>query len=471
MHTQNRDWENELLQEVSQHYAQAEATLLDFLRIPSVQETATPDAPFGEPVRQALSQMAAWAKELGLQVNQTSHYLTIDLGDGASPEAVGILAHADVVPFGEGWHFAPTGQLVANKIYGRGALDDKGPAIATLFAMAALHRLNAPLSRPVRLIIGGNEESGCECIKKYAAENQPPALGFSPDANFPVIFAEKGIAMYHITLPAITEQQRLLELQAGTVVNAVPGKAEAVLNLTAAKINQILQNNFARELTAGWLEVQPLPEDTAKITCLGKAAHGSQPDKGRNAAALLLHVLSNLPLNDAELNACRQLYQLFGRDYWGEAAGLATADEVSGQLTLNLGILKLQDNAIQIDLDLRYPVTSEYNAIYQQLTKVCTANGWQIRESEHKAPLYVPTDQKPVTTLLELYREYEPQTQPISTGGGTYCRAFDNFVAFGPLRADMADVMHQADEYITREDFQFLQRIYTQAIWRLAGDK
>ena len=84
MHTQNRDWENELLQEVSQHYAQAEATLLDFLRIPSVQETASPDAPFGDPVRQALSQMAAWAKELGLQVNQTSHYLTIDLGDGAA---------------------------------------------------------------------------------------------------------------------------------------------------------------------------------------------------------------------------------------------------------------------------------------------------------------------------------------------------------------------------------------------------
>ncbi len=87
MHTQNRDWENELLHEVSQHYAQAEATLLEFLRIPSVQEASIPDAPFGEPVRQALSQMAAWAKELGLQVNQTSHYLTIDLGDGASPDA------------------------------------------------------------------------------------------------------------------------------------------------------------------------------------------------------------------------------------------------------------------------------------------------------------------------------------------------------------------------------------------------
>lgn len=440
---QNTDWEAALLQEVGQNYAQAEAALLELLQIPSVQEPAAPGAPFGQPVRQALSQLAALAESLGLQVAQTSHYLTIDLGDGASPEAVGILAHADVVPFGEGWHFAPTGQLVENKIYGRGALDDKGPAVATLFALAAMHKLNAPLSRPVRLIIGGNEESGCECIKKYVAENRPPALGFSPDANFPVIFAEKGIAMLHITVPLErgAAQPKLLAMQAGTVVNAVPGLAKATV---------------------------VIPEGKCEIKITGKAAHGSQPEKGENAAASLLADLITFPLAPAELGACCALYNLFGRDYYGEYAHIQQADRVSGKLTLNLGVLKLEENAIHVDLDLRYPVTGDYTKIYQQLAAICTENGWLLQETEHKAPLYVPTDQRPVTTLLELYQEYEPQAEPISTGGGTYCRAFENFVAFGPLRADMADVMHQADEFITREDFQFLQRIYAQAIWRLA---
>jgi len=443
MNTQNKNWESELLNEVSQHYPQAEAALLELLHIPSVQAAPEPDAPFGEPVRQTLSKTAELAAGLGLKTRQTSHYLTIDLGDGASPQAVGILAHVDVVPFGEGWHFAPTGQLTDNRIYGRGALDDKGPAVAALFAMAALKKQNAPLTRPVRLIIGGNEESGCECIKKYAAENQPPALGFSPDANFPVIFAEKGIAMLHLTIPLNlgSEQPRLLALQAGTIVNAVPGQAEAVVLL---------------------------PEGEKKITTIGKAAHGSQPDKGVNAAALLLQELLTLPLAAAEHEACRKIYQLFGQEHAGQAAGLAMSDEMSGPLTLNMGVLRLQESALTVDLDLRYPVTADYAPIYQRLAAICAENGWQLQETEHKEPLYVPTDQQPVTTLLQLYQEYEPQARPISTGGGTYCRAFKNFVAFGPLRADMADVMHQADEFITREDFQFLQRIYTQAIWRLA---
>ncbi len=449
MNSKQQDWENALLQETASYYPQAEKALLQLLSIPSVEEAAVPGAPFGEPVHQALSQFAQLAAGLGLQVSQTEHYITIDLGDGESLEAVGILAHADVVPFGEGWHFAPTGQLVDDvdgcKIYGRGSLDDKGPAVAALFALSALKRLQAPLSRPVRLIIGGNEESGCQCIKKYAAEHQPPALGFSPDANFPVIFAEKGIAMFHLTLPIPMngEAARLLALQAGTVVNAVQGKAEATVLL---------------------------PGGQCELSCIGKAAHGSQPEKGQNAAAAMLQNLLSLPLAPAELEVCRRLYQLFGRDYLGEAAGLAQTDEVSGQLTLNLGILKLQPEKKQltVDLDLRYPVTADYTTIYQRLTAICQENGWQIQETEHKAPLYVPTDEKPVTTLLQLYQEYDSTAQPIATGGGTYCRAFANFVAFGPLRPGMADVMHQADEFITRQDFQFLQRIYTQAIWRLA---
>lgn len=444
-----QDWENALLQEAASHYPQAEKALLQLLSIPSVETEAAPGAPFGEPVRQALSQFARLAAELDLQVCQTEHYLTIDLGDGESPAAVGILAHADVVPFGEGWHFDPTGQLVEEakecRIYGRGALDDKGPAVAALFALSALKRLQAPLSRPVRLIIGGNEESGCQCIKKYAAEHQPPAFGFSPDANFPVIFAEKGIAMFHLTLPIQLkgEAARLLALQSGTVVNAVPGKAEATVLL---------------------------PGGQCTLTCIGKAAHGSQPEKGQNAAAAMLQNLLSLPLAPAELDVCRRLHQLFGRDYLGQAAGLAQADEVSGPLTLNLGILKLlpEKEQLTVDLDLRYPVTADYTAIRQQLAAVCQENGWQMQETEHKAPLYVPTDSQPVTTLLQLYQEYDPTAQPIATGGGTYCRAFANFVAFGPLRPDMADVMHQADEFITRQDFHFLQRIYTQAIWRLA---
>lgn len=464
------NFENTLLAEVSRTYPQAEAALMELLAIPSVESAPQEDAPFGRPVAQALCFLQNLAEQLGLSaaMDPDGYYLTVDLGYAAARpgEAVGILSHADVVPFGEGWHYAPTGQLLQDRIYGRGALDDKGPTIATLFAMAALARLGAPLARPVRLIIGGNEESGCRCIKKYVEDHPiPPALGFSPDANFPVIFAEKGIAMFRLTMPLTTPAAapHIREIHAGTVVNAVPGQAEATIcNLTLAAAQELLGCRDRVTLRQN-------ADNSLLLTVLGKAAHGSQPEKGLNAAARLLALLLLLPLDPCQLTVIEELHRLFGQDYLGKAVGLATDDSVSGPLTLNLGTLHLQDGLLTLQLDMRYPVTADFAPLYERLQQVAHQAGLKLKVSEHKPPLYVPRDRPLVRELLSLYQEYEPTAQPLAVGGGTYCRAFANFVAFGPLRADMADTMHQADEFICRTDLQFLQKIYAQAIWRLAA--
>lgn len=454
--------EQELQKMTAQQADRAEAALLELLRIPSYQGEATADAPFGIEPAKALAKAADLAEELGLTVRRTGHYVTADLGDGGSPNAVGILCHVDVVPFGDGWHFSPTGEVTDGRIYGRGALDDKGPAVAALFALAAIKELGLPLARPVRIILGANEESGCLCIKKYTEENTPPAFGFSPDANFPVIYAEKGIALMQAT--ANITPGKLISLQAGTVVNAVPGKAEAVL--------RDFDEDTVRELISGCsdkITAEQLPTGNIKLTVIGKAAHGSQPEKGANAAALLLALLAALPLADAEAQLIKNISRLFGSDYHGKAAGIACNDDISGKLTLNLGKVDWTDGCCRLALDMRYPVTAAYEEIYQNLADITAANGLTLSVDEHKPPLYVPRDREPVTTLLGLYREYEPDAEALAIGGGTYCRAFENFVAFGPLRKTTADLMHQADEYITQQDFGFLRQIYAQAIWRLAG--
>lgn len=473
-----KEFEAALQDEVARCFPRAEEALLNLLHIPSVAGKPEPQAPFGRAVAQALSQLAKLAAELGLTPTLTTHYLTVDLGDAAArpAETVGILSHADVVPFGEGWHYSPTGQLVEDKIedkiYGRGALDDKGPTVAALFAMAALARLHTPLARPVRLIIGGNEESGCRCIRKYV-EDHPvqPAFGFSPDANFPLIFAEKGIAMLKLSAKcaAAGTSAHIQKISAGTVVNAVPGKAEAWLgNISAESLHQQLAPKFTQELAKGLITITPTA-DGCHVAVLGKAAHGSMPEKGQNAAARLLLVLGHLPLDSAQLQLLGRVYNLFGRDYLGKAAGIAASDAISGPLTLNLGTLHLDEGALTLQLDMRYPVTHQYEPIFERLAQAAGQAGLAVQLTEHKAPLYVPQTEPPVQELLALYQEYEPAAQPLAIGGGTYCRAFDNFVAFGPLRESMADVMHQADEFIRREDFQFLQKIYAQAIWRLAA--
>lgn len=447
-------------------YDQAKAALLELLAITSVEGKAETDAPFGREVARALQKTADIAADLRLKVNLTPYYLTVDLGSGPVENALGVLSHLDVVPFGEGWHFAPTGEVVGDKIYGRGSLDDKGPTVAALFALAAIKRCGLPLARPVRLIIGGNEESGSRCMQRYTAEQPSPAFGFSPDANFPVIFAEKGIALMHATLPAQTENLR--EIAAGTVVNAVPGKAAAVLrNIPAAIAKEKLRPKFAAELTDGRLLLAADANGELTLTAIGKAAHGSQPEKGVNAAALLLRALLALPLDAAAADACRRILALFGENTDGTGTGIACRDEVSGELSLNLGTLRLADGVFTLGLDVRYPVTADWPDIYARLNAACAANGFSLGVDEHKAPLYVPKDQDPAAALLALYREYEPDAAALAVGGGTYCRNFANFVAFGPLRRDTVDLMHQADEYITTADFRFLLEIYTRAILRL----
>jgi succinyl-diaminopimelate desuccinylase len=258
-------------------------------------------------------------------------------------------------------------------------------------------------------------------------------------------------------------------IQGGTVVNAVPGKAQAVIcGIDRQVIRELLATKFSdQEITL--TELTDCPNAETQITALGKAAHGSMPERGKNAAALLLSVLGELPLSQAEHEAVSRINALFGQDYNGIAAGIATDDEVSGALTLNMGTLNWQDSKYTVGLDMRYPISAPFAEIYENLANICAENGMKLEISEHKAPLYVPADQAPASLLLELYREYEPQAEPLAVGGGTYCRAFKNFVAFGPLRPQTNDLMHQADEYITKEDFEFLRRIYAQAIWRLAS--
>ena len=47
------------------------------------------------------------------------------------------------------------------------------------------------INKRVRLILGLNEEKSWKCINYYKEHEEIPSLGFSPDADFPCIYAEK----------------------------------------------------------------------------------------------------------------------------------------------------------------------------------------------------------------------------------------------------------------------------------------
>ena len=176
----------------------------------------------------------------------------------------------DVVPArAEDWTVCPPFEPVVRqgRIYGRGALDDKGPTIAALYAAAVLADFGLPLTKTVRFILGCNEESGMECVKYFLEKYEPPALGFAPDGRFPLVNGEKGICHFQLAAsfpPAQEGGPRLLRLEAGSAANIVPAEAEAVFSPGA-------QLCFHGEEGISLTQQEGCPVVTAK----GRAAHGS----------------------------------------------------------------------------------------------------------------------------------------------------------------------------------------------------
>lgn len=458
--------EEKLTAWIDAHQQKMEQDLLELIAIESTEAAPTPQSPFGDGVGEALTKIAHIGRRLGFQShNHQGYYTTIDWGAVTQPrQAVGILCHMDVVPFGEGWAHSPLGEIVGSRIYGRGALDDKGPAVASLYAMAALKANGVKLSRPIRLVAGGNEESGCLCMAHYKQTDTPLWGGFSPDGNFPVIFAEKGIALQQ---GEVTISSSLIHsIDAGTAVNAVPGKAEAILNTAdPAELSQRL-SAFSQQ---GKIHCTPMGQQQLHVTAIGKSAHGSTPEQGENAIKLLIDALRFLDISDPLLSLLTKLNDLFCADPYGQAAGIAVRDEISGSLTLNLGILRYHEEQLHLELDLRYPVTCSYPPIQAALAEKLTPLALTFTCTEHKPPLYVDKEAPLVRTLAEIYRQTgRRDTEPLAIGGGTYCRSMDHFVAFGPVGADDADTMHRADEYLEREHLRFLTKIYAQALYQLA---
>ena len=74
-------------------------------------------------------------------------------------------------------------RVVDGRLYGRGAQDDKGPAVAALYAMRCIKELGLPLGKTVRLVLGTDEECGSSDLPHYYAKEEEAPVTISPDAD------------------------------------------------------------------------------------------------------------------------------------------------------------------------------------------------------------------------------------------------------------------------------------------------
>ena len=280
----------------------------ELIAIPSIKGEPKEGMPFGEEINKALEHALKIGEELGFLVGNVDGYAGfIEFGQGN--ETLGILAHLDVVPAGDGWTYPPFGgEIHDNKIYGRGAIDDKGPAMAALFAMKAVMEAGVPVNKKVRLILGTDEESGWEDMDYYFKNQPMPDFGITPDANYPVIHAEKGIV--HIELykefnSESADKSPIVSIKGGSRANMVPDSCICYLK-----------------------------DKEKPLNVEGVSAHASMPEKGQNAIAKMLDLLNSRGLEDNDIdNFVKDLNRLIGLDTTGEGLGINLSDDVSGNLT------------------------------------------------------------------------------------------------------------------------------------------
>ena len=420
---------------MSKYYEQAVNSIAESIRFDSSLGKHTSKTPFGQGAADCLAHFLTLAESLGFETKNYDNYVgEVLFGEG---EEFAILCHLDVVPAGDGWTKDPFGGEISDgQIWGRGALDDKGPAICALYAMKSLKDKGFVPGKKIKLIVGCNEECGWGCIEHYNECAHMPETGFSPDADFPVIYAEKGILQLRLHFPLA--RAPFLHLEGGKQANMVCDYCEATpRSLTVTK---------ARELG--------LTIEKKRIIAYGKSAHGSTPDLGKNA------ILPILRFFEGKSEVIKRIIECLFDDIYG----LKELEDETGKLTMSPNVIKFRKGQILVQVDIRYPATLPVERVLEKVKQFGV-----VYETVHfQKPLYHDKNSELIQTLLSTYEECTGhKAEPIAIGGGTYARALKNGVGFGPEMPGDIPCIHMADEHISLERVQLLLDIYEKAIERL----
>ncbi len=431
------------------------------LSIPSLKSAPLPGAPFGKDIASAFDASLAIGKKLGLQTfSKDGHYVFFQSGTKGPLGAV--LCHVDVVPAEKGWKHPPfSGTVESGKLFGRGVEDNKGPAVCALYALHLLQKTGNIRGR-LRVILGGDEETGWDCVENYKKNEEHPDWAITPDSQFPVIYAEKNISRFSFSTSL--ESNLIKSISGGSAVNMVPDWAIAVLD-EKAPVEALKKT--AHEYFAGEITVEE-EKGEKSISAHGKSAHASVPEKGKNAFSELFRFLSRVMPEEDPFHGFVKFYNDFILgDHNGKKLGVYFKDDVSGELTMNPGLLETRKGQLFLHLDVRSPVSVSENDIKKAFMNIRSPH-IEITQGKFVPGLHVPENSPLVSTLLEVYRKNTKDlTPPVAIGGGTYARAFKNTVAFGPVFPWRENMAHQPDEYMHIEDIFFFTKILAQSLCEL----
>lgn len=439
-------------------------TLGNLISFPSFSQIPSEGAPFGKPARECLDKALEICSRFGLKTKNIDGYAGIArLGD--NNPILGILAHLDVVPAGDGWTHKPyLATLEDGVLYGRGAMDDKGPAVSVMYALKALKDLNVPLKNGVELIMGTDEECGSKDIAYLKTKEKLPKWVFTPDASYPLINIEKG--RVEAKFCADAPSNVLVELHGGRTINAIPASAWAVVNVSTDEAENAIKKT-ACSVKFRFSECG----GAIKIEAEGLSAHASTPNIGNNALTALVKLLSLISLDEPAASLISGLTKIFPYgETDGKSAGIKASDDVSGSLTLAFSILDLKDGELSGAMDVRFPVCESVKSIDEKLGASFEKIGFK-PHIVGVEPHCVPSDSPFIKELLGAYQAVTGiKGGPMAIGGGTYVHNIPGGVAFGCEIEGEDNRIHGADEFIRVDALVENAKVFAEAILRICNN-
>ena len=437
------------------------------LAVKSVRELPQEGEPYGHGPREALSLAASMLKERGFEVSEFENII-ITADYGPEPPKMGILAHIDVVDAGEGWVTEPYGITITDgKIFGRGALDNKGPSIAAMYAMYCARDICPDMRSGFRLILGSGEEVGCEDIALYLKKNEPPQYVFTPDAEYPLVNIEKGRAAIFFSAawdkdPALPH---IVSITGGKTINVVPNRAEAVIEGLPLSDVEAFCREYSLKTGADMSAVHEAGRIV--VNAEGKASHAAMPELGLNAQTALIEMLAAMPFAESKgFKAVRALNRLFPHgDYLGRALGIAMGDKDTGKLTANFGVLRYSETEMAGNFDSRTPACTDEVDLLDMIRAVLRYEGITMTNSVLSKCHYTPEDSPFVQTLLRIYRDYTGNPGGcLGMGGQTYVHEIPGGVAFGCALPEIDSRIHGANEFIGVEQLIVSAKMFAHSI-------
>lgn len=375
--------------------------------------------------------------EMGAEPDLADKLGEAEAADPAAQETVGILVHLDVVDVGdlEKWSEDPfKGYVKDGYIYGRGAEDDKGAAIMSLYAMKAVKEageaLSLPLNKKVQLIVGTGEEGVWTDMAHYLQEFTPPDYGFSPDGSFPVYNGENGYVDVELLFHR-DGKKGIKNLESGGSRNSIPSKAELE-----------------------W-------ENGEVVTAHGIAAHSSIPEEGDNAIIRLSEILETMESSEipesfesTSLDFARFANEILAGEGYGAKLG------ISGTAVPTVLRLLPHEQGVAMNINIRQSYGVEKKDIIAAFEAFSEKYAYSFEILDYMDAAYVDEDLPFIKIMSSIHEEYGVAGGIKQAPGTTYAKAINNFVSWGPLFEDEDTTAHMEDERFSVDSMILATKLY-----------